>query len=139
LFEHTINWQGGAVTLELTGSSEEEMRKSFDAAMLEMFPKLNKMQEYLYYSRVHAFTREMLKDIVKNNRGMGKTTAHAMKQIAEAIQHPGKEIKLCNDEFASIHATTKVYINDVVKPMIEKLGLKFMVINENRQTLKFDV
>lgn len=138
MFEHTINWQGGAVTIELTGSSEEEMRKSFDAAMLEMFPKLNKMQEYLYDSRVHAFTREMLKDIVKNNRGMGKTTAHAMKQIAEAIQNPGKEVKLFNDESPSI-AAASFYINDVVKPMIEKLGLKFMVISDTKQTLKFDV
>jgi hypothetical protein len=138
LFEHTIDWKGGAVTIELTGSSEEEMRKSFDVAMREVFPKLNKMQEYLYDSRVHAFTREMLKDIVKNNRGMGKTTAHAMKQIAEAIQNPSKEIALFNDE-NSTTAAGRFYINDVVKPIIEKLGLKFMVIYQNRQTLKFDV
>jgi hypothetical protein len=125
-------------TVTIEGFTQAHLRKAFEDAMNSEFPKLNKLQEHLYGSQAHSFTREMLKDIVDNNRGMGKTTAHAMKQIAEAIQNPGKEIILFNDE-NSTTAAGRFYINDVVKPMIEKLGLKFMVISDTKQTLKFDV
>lgn len=119
------------------GRNEKELREEFEKLIEQRFtPKLNKLQQELYGDR--HFGKEMIKDIVENKRGCGKTTAHAMKQIAEAIQNPGKAINLHNDEINTVPAN-RIYINDVVRPMIEKLGLKFMVIRQVEQTLTFEV
>lgn len=126
-------------TLLVQGSSESECREIFEREMKARFaPKLNKLQQELYGNR--GFTNDTLKGIVANNRGTGKTTAHAMKQIAEAIENPGKEIELHRDDLDRRYGwATGEYITNTVKPMIEKLGLKFMTIDNVRQTIKFEV
>lgn len=126
--------------LSIHGCTEEELRKSFESAMEAFKPKLNKLQEHLYGQRVYNFTPEILKGIVDNKRGTGKTTAQAMKQIAEAIQNPGKEIKLVDDDGRDSGAglAGKQY-RDVVQEIITKLDLKFMVIKQTQHTLKFDI
>lgn len=124
--------------VQISGENEEQLREMFESCMERMFkPQLNKLQQQLYGDR--NLDRKTLQNIVENNRGMGKTTAHAMKQIADAIQNPGKPVYLFNDENSCSFAASRLYIRDVVMPMIEKLGLQFMVIRHHDNTLTFEV
>lgn len=129
----------GATVIEVFVTNEAEMRASLEEFFEKSFaPKPNKIQKYVYgEDRLKNMDRNILKDIVDNNRGMGNTTAHAMKQVAEAIQNPGKAIKLVSDHGEG-NPRLAGYLN-VVQELIIKLDLKFMVIRAAQQTLTFEV
>lgn len=132
----------GPERLEMIVTNEQEMRQSMEEFFEKYFaPKPNKIQKHVYGDRLlNHMTRAALKDIVDNNRGMGNTTAHAMKQIAEAIQNPGKAIKLVSDhgDNGPAYSIPGGY-RDVVKGIIEKLDLKFLVIRDTQRTLTYEV
>lgn len=125
--------------ISIYGCSEAEYRAEFEKVMQEKYaPKLNKMQAHVYAGL--TFDIATVKNIVENNRGMGKTTAHAMKQIAEAIQNPNVPIKLKSDHGGGLigYRITGGY-KDVVANIIKKLGLQFMEFDDVHQTLTFKV
>jgi hypothetical protein len=124
----------------LNASTEAEFREQFEKVMTEKFaPKLNKMQTWLYGNRVYSLTREQIKDIVENGRGMGNTTAQALQDILQAIKTPNKPVYLLHDHGANSSAFQRQEYRRVVQNLIDKLEFKFMVIREHNQTLTFEV
>jgi hypothetical protein len=136
----TINYSKPYDVLLLQAHTESEFREIFEREMKARFdPKLNKMQEWLYGDRIKSLSRETLKDIVDSRRGMGKTTAQALKQIVEAIQNPNKPVKLLHDHGVNTSTVQQRQYRTVVKDLLDKLDFKFMVIREHDNTLTFEV
>lgn len=79
------------------------------------------------YERLKALPIETLRAIVEENRGTGKTTAHALRLIAEAMSHPNEPVAIIHDHFDNY--INNRYMARLINNLIDKLGFKFLEIN----------
>lgn len=94
--------------------------------------KVNKLAKELYGPYYDHYIKH-----TGNFKGCtGKSTAIALKLIAEALENPGKPIAITEGR-GNIPENAPGGFVDVVEKTIEKLGLKFMHINRASKTLVY--
>lgn len=97
--------------------------------------KVNKLAKEIYGSNYETFAKAGLTE-----KGCtGKTTAHALKVIAETLESPGKEIYLSEPDKHLMLIRASGGFLGVVKHVIKTLNLRFIVINEMKMTIKYDL
>ena len=100
---------------------------------------------------IHRYSK-LLKDIYTNrsadwewivensHRCTGKTTATALRIISAAMLSPDIPVKIVEDiKHPAYPVTAPGGLTDVVKNTIDKLGLKYFVVNKTNSTLTYKV
>lgn len=97
---------------------------------------MTKKKYMISHAEMQAFTLATGMDIKLLDRRTGKSTALALRYIADAIENPSKPIKII--DHTDIHTANVLLFNNIVT-MLNDLNLQYIEFNNKNLTITFNL